>query len=113
LQAAKITDGDFMQFHLTYEGPLYGSGKNDPRPDHKHWVRRVFHKQLKKLWSENQMLRVLKHGAYVNAPQIDAGIPRWQGLASRFQIGNYRCVPLVMEELALSCSLDMACTRFG
>jgi hypothetical protein len=111
LQAAKITDGDFMQFHLTYEGPLYGSSKNDPRPDHKHKIRRIFHKQLKKLWSENQTLRDLPHGNYVNAPQIDPRIPRWQGLASRFQVGNYHFVPLVMEEMALSCSLDILFLR--
>lgn len=100
-----------MQFHLTYEGPLHGSSKNDTRPDHKHWIRRIFHKQLKKLWSENQMLRVLKHGNYVNAPAIHPDIPRWQGLASRFQIGKYHFVPLVMEELALSCSLDILFLR--
>jgi hypothetical protein len=100
-----------MQFHLTYEGPLFGSSKNNPRPDHKHHIRRIFHKQLKKLWSEDDMLRQLKHGIYKNAPQVHPDLPRWQGLASRFGIGNYHFVPLVMEELALSCSLDILFLR--
>jgi hypothetical protein len=46
----RVEEGDFMQFHLTYEEILMGSGRDDMRPDHKQELRRVFHRQLKKLW---------------------------------------------------------------
>ncbi len=45
-----------MQFHLTYEGVLMGSGRDDPRPVHKHELRRVFHRQLKALWDATWLI---------------------------------------------------------
>jgi hypothetical protein len=72
-----------MEFHLTYEGLLMGSGRDDPRPDHKHKLRRDFHKQLKRLW-DTTWLNEMKHGIYVNAPQIDASVPMREGLAQRY-----------------------------
>jgi hypothetical protein len=105
-----LVDGAFMQFHLTYEGVLYGSGRDDPRPDHKHELRRVFHQQLKVLW-DGTWLNEMKHGSYVNAPTIDPSLPMREGLAQRYKRGNYRFVPLVREELALLCSLEILFLR--
>lgn len=87
-----------------------GSSRDDPRPDHKHDLRRDFHKQLQRLW-DTTWLKEMKHGKYVNAPQIDADIPMREGLAQRYALGNYRFVPLVREELALLCSLDILFLR--
>jgi hypothetical protein len=44
-----------MEFRLTYEGPLYGD--KHPRPEHKHSIRRVFHRQLARLWDWHPLLR--------------------------------------------------------
>jgi hypothetical protein len=99
-----------MQFHLTYEGVLYGSGREGGRTDHKHELRRVFHRQLKRLWDET-WLSEMKHGTYVNAPKTDPNLPMRDGLAQRYKRGNYCFVPLVREELALLCSLEILFLR--
>jgi hypothetical protein len=41
-----------MRFHLTYEGLLYGSSTKSPRAKHKQEIRKVFHRQLKRLWEQ-------------------------------------------------------------
>jgi hypothetical protein len=99
-----------MRFHLTYEGLLLGSGRADPRPDHKHDLRRVFHHQLRRLW-DTTWLNEMKHGSYVGAPKIDPNLPMRDGLAQRYATGSYRFVPLVREELALLCSLKILFLR--
>jgi hypothetical protein len=99
-----------MRFHLTYNGLLLGSGRDKPRPDHKHDIRRVFHHQLRRLWDAT-WLKDMKHGNYVNAPQINADLPMRDGLAQRHTLGSYRFVPLVREELALHCSLKILFLR--
>ncbi len=99
-----------MHFHLTYHGPLLGSGRADPRPDHKHDLRRVFHHQLKRLW-DTTWLNEMKHGSYVNAPNVNPNISMREGLAQRHTLGSYRFVPLVREELALLCSLKILFLR--
>jgi hypothetical protein len=53
----------------------------------------------------------MKHGSYVNAPNIDPNLPMREGLAQRYLLGDYRFVPLVREELALLCSLDILFLR--
>ena len=98
-----------MRFHLTYEGPLRGAGS--ARPDHKHAIRRALHRQLKRLWQVHPFLKASKHGVYQAAPHIDPNLLMWEGLAQRHVIGSYRCVPLVREELALICSLDILFLR--
>jgi hypothetical protein len=87
-----------MQFHLYYDGLLLGSGRDDPRVDHKHAIRRRFHSQLKRLWGATWLSQA-KHGNYVSAPHIDSKLPMSEGLAQRYAIGAYRFVPLVREEL--------------
>ena len=87
-----------------------GSGRDDPRPEHKHSIRRKFHRQLKRLW-ETTWLKEAKHGLYVNAPDIHPDLPMRAGLAQRYKTGAYRFVPLVREELALLCSLKILFLR--
>jgi hypothetical protein len=99
-----------MQFHLYYDGLLLGSGRDDPRVDHKHKIRRRFHSQLKKLWGAT-WLSQMTHGNYANAPHIDPKLSMSEGLAQRFTIGAYRFVPLVREELAVLCSLKILFLR--
>jgi hypothetical protein len=45
-----------MRFHLTYEGSLHGSSTKSPRARHKQEIRKVFHRQLKRLWEQTWKL---------------------------------------------------------
>jgi hypothetical protein len=45
-----------MEFRLTYSGQLFGASRTDTRASHKHEIRKVFHKQLKKLWEIDPFL---------------------------------------------------------
>jgi hypothetical protein len=104
-------EGAPLQFHLTYEGPLYGSSRSNPRPDHKHELRQKFHKQLKRLWEIHPALSEGIHGDYVDYPEIDPMTPLKDGLAQRFVLGKYRFVPLVRAEASLLCSLEILFLR--
>jgi hypothetical protein len=46
-----------MEFRLTYEGKLMGASRNNMRASHKHELRRVFHKQLLRLWQIQPYLK--------------------------------------------------------
>ena len=55
-----------MRFRLSYEGPLRPSQRDpirdaaDPLSSHKQDIRKVFHGQLKRLWTVNRFLREQK-----------------------------------------------------
>jgi hypothetical protein len=99
-----------MRFHLTYEGPLFGSSTNSPRARHKQEIRKVFHRQLRNLW-EKTWLREAIYGAWEESPTIDARTPLNEALASLYRRGNYRFVPLVREQFTLLCSLEILFLR--
>jgi hypothetical protein len=44
-----------MEFTLYYRGPLKAATGRNKRKDHKHDLRRHFHKQLKELWKLPQL----------------------------------------------------------
>ena|ERR1700720_2532445 len=44
------TEIDTMEFRLTYEGLLLGASGNNKRAKHKHEIRKVFHKQLRRIF---------------------------------------------------------------
>ena len=48
---------DVLEFRLLYQGKLLGASRGDPRAEHKHVLRREFHKQLKRLWITKSPLR--------------------------------------------------------
>ena len=94
-----------MRFHLTYEGPLMGSATKSPRARHKHEIRKAFHPQLKRLW-QNTWLHEMNYGAWPGST-IEPMTPLIEALASIYAVGKYRFVPLVREEFALTCSLNI------
>ncbi len=103
-----------VEFRLTYSGRLLGASRNDTRAQHKHDVRRIFHKQLKRLWNVNPILK----GRGSDFP-IDLGGKRQFGtkiyidyLADKFTVGKYPCVPLVVSALSLACRLDILFLRY-
>ena len=100
-----------MQFRMTYDGPLYGSSRASPRPDHKHDIRRVFHRQLKRLWQAHPWLKEATFGVYEGFERIPSNSPLWQGLAQRHQLDPYKFVPLVRTKEKLLCSVDLSLLR--
>ena len=118
-----------MRFRLTYEGELRSSqkdpinGQNDKLAEHKHSIRKIFHKQLKHLWSSNKFLR--EHRMYPDANVVltpanqgavwggedDSKIPMSEWVAGHYVENNYRFVPLVREENSLLCSLNILFLR--
>lgn len=111
-------------FRLTYEGLLFASRTvdNPARAAHKQDIRRVFHKQLKELWQQVPHLKIMPHpetGFLADLPdlpfgdQLPKGYSRASDLASRFKCGPYNLVPLVTQDLALLCGLDILLLRPG
>src|SRR5260221_3055411 len=107
-----------MDFRLTYEGELMARGGG---ADHKHEVRKVFHKQLKRLWDVHP---ILKHwsspGTSPNmgyspiSQEWTAGGPSKRDyLADKFRIGDYRFVPMATEDQGLVVSLNILFLRSG
>ena len=118
-----------MRFRLTYEGELKSSQKDsigsqvDKLAEHKHSIRKVFHKQLKHLWMTNKFLRThrveKRQGVVPLLPGqelwwgVEDGnyIPMVQSVAADYQEHGYSFVPLVREKISLLCSLDILFLR--
>lgn len=103
-----------MEFRLLYDGTLLGSSRNDTRATHKHDIRRVFHKQLKRLWNTNPHLKQRAHRSETvkvgdGPPVTTVGIDK---MADNYRVGSYRCVPLVTSQLELACGLDVLFLRY-
>lgn len=96
-----------MRFRLFYEGDLLSSGNNSKRPAHKHEIRRAFHKQLRELWRVDGNLSGWADHAESNA------IPKFHGIADRYNKWGYRWVPLVDDANSTHCSIDVLMLRPG
>jgi hypothetical protein len=127
---SELESEPIMRFRLTYEGELRATqrdpvaNQSDPLASHKHQIRRVFHKQLKTLWNENQFLRGYRRptersidsrpihisAAYFGEPD-EVKIPLVDYIASCFPFGQYKFAPLVCEEFSLLCSIDILFLR--
>ncbi|CAN5369253.1 hypothetical protein BH10PSE10_BH10PSE10_08180 [soil metagenome] len=123
--------GSLMEFKLTYDGPLRPSGRDAengqlvPLAGHKQELRKVFHRQLKHLWSTNKFLsehKVHPAGRAVSPaemPQLashlgggpDTRIQMSDTIAQNYARNGYKFVPLVREEVSLLCSLNILFLR--
>ena len=115
----QLEDGAYMEFRLTYAGPLYATqrgaqgAQRDRRSDHKHAIRRVFHEQLKKLWAiypalDETLPRPVAIGGAEGGPPPALTI---QELAAKHLNYGFNFVPLVTDELRLLCGLDILILR--
>jgi len=118
-----IEECDLVEFRLLYEGELLSSG-NKGKPRESHAIRRIFHPQLRRLWTvENNLRHLAMHSAgghdarkvteqirkMTEQERFDLGI---KTLGERCpKEGGYRLVPLVTEDMALRCSLDILLLR--
>lgn len=122
-----------MRFRLTYEGELQ-STQGEPRggqvvpfrmADHKHKIRKVFHRQLKRLWETNKLLSghmvhptdgTTGRSAPKDAAQRENigrfdSLPLMEAVANQYRENDYRFVPLVREDISVLCSLKILFLR--
>jgi hypothetical protein len=104
-----------LEFRLTYDGPLLASNsKRDThgaRKEYKRRLRKRFHPQLKKLWETVPHLKAGRDTSGVTfwtspgtmkRPVYDA-----DSLSAKYNLYGWNFVPLVTEDLNLSCWLDI------
>jgi hypothetical protein len=103
--------GDGVEFRLIYDGALYGASKTNTRSEHKHDVRRVFHRQLHKLWKSVPHLREWLAREQFGTDGVTK-ISVLEHTANACRLGNYRFVPLSTYQLELGCSLDILFLRY-
>lgn len=116
--AAWPDDGETMQFRLTYEGPLPSSqgeprgGQKDPRAVVKHQMRKVFHRQLKRLWAVNKNLNGSPTLSFcLREDSIERPPTEIEQIAAAYSMFGWNFVPLVTETHHLLCSLDILFLR--
>jgi hypothetical protein len=117
-----------MKFRLTYAGPLLSSkpldkDQRDKRIEHKHRIRRHFHKQLKQYWLHQRfllthseapapMFSILPEVArlvWADDPNTRRPLPELLGPV--FGHSGYKFIPLVWKENSVACSLRILCLR--
>ena len=87
-----------MEFTLVYRGPLKSNG----RPNDKQEIRRVFHRQLKELWSQNPLESFRR---YLE------DVPEKGEISIIRKVGSFRFAPLVAEKLRLVAELEIVLLR--
>ncbi|TMJ02592.1 MAG: hypothetical protein E6G97_12240 [Alphaproteobacteria bacterium] len=100
-----------MELRLTYEGVLMGASKGTTRASHKHDIRRIFHRQLRRFW---QIEPYLKNALKTRRDQNPVNVPRPRlvdHLATEYARVGYNFVPLVTETLRIHCSVDVLLLR--
>jgi hypothetical protein len=121
-RAVLMHDPDFdsceeaLEFRLTYEGELVGASRKDTRARHKHEIRRVFHKQLRRLWEITPALANARNTDPASGRlRFDAPkgpvFTRFAWLGDQFQRSGYNFVPLVTEDLSLLCGISILFLR--
>jgi hypothetical protein len=92
-----------VEFTLHYRGPLKAASGKNRRKDHKHDLRKHFHKQLKELWTLPQLKDVEDY--------LEAG-PTPQGeIRLRQSVGAFEFVPLVSPRIFLVANIEMMMLR--
>jgi hypothetical protein len=126
-------EGEEMEFHLLYQGPLRSEGGSDlgslGRAEDKHKLRKHFHPQLRELWNQEPYLRwqASKYcrrrpnedrSRYVyqffqqDVPELKKFLKKYiDWVADDHQRCNARFVPLVSKLSGFTCSLDILFLR--
>ncbi len=118
----------FMDFRLVYEGQLKaaGAGKGGGRVSEKHAIRKVIHKQPKRLWESVPKLKartiehsILNPGSRTRLmgterhtlPGAEFRESLLEMLGTKFNRCDYTFVSLVSNHLNLSCGLEILFLR--
>ena len=126
--AGPIDKEHLVEFHLLYEGPLH-TDRSDKSRSQKHQIRRVFNRQLRRLWYTQPNLRRMacmqgwtayamdwtaKTGGEGSPPPItELEQIRWgtESFAKRWERCGVSFLPLVTPDLCLRCSLEILFLR--
>lgn len=118
LMADQFIDGDhrMLEFHLIYQGLLPSSG-NKSHTQYKHVIRRYLHRQLVNLWQKKHPLKQ-RSETYVQAEKFTHIPVIWKGLETDKdelieKINGKNYLPIVSENLALSCKLNILLLSMG
>ncbi len=90
-----------MEFTLTYSGKIKASKR---KVEDKHTLRRTFHRQLSKLWSQQPLA-----GSQVLIPTQEP--PGVEGAIIVRNLANFKFIPLVTQQLCLFAELDIFLLR--
>ncbi len=107
-----IEEKGLVEFHLLFEGSLPSAGS----ASEKHAIRRMFHPQLRQLWTASPNLRQLAMQKGFNAAALvgteEASFERGvSNIGKNWSRGGYNLVPLVTPEMTARCSLDILLLR--
>ena len=102
LEATEEPDGSIMEFRLTYDGELKSATKSKGRVEHKHDIRRVFHRQMRSVWATHPAL------GPVNTQRL------WEREDfMRYHRDGFKWLPLVLKNQFMICELDVLILRRG
>ncbi len=110
---------DLMEFRLTYEGLLFAASAGNPRTKHKHEIRRVFHRQLKRLYELHPAFSNVRPPSEAENNSDDRKTVivsdhnqmRHQARLSEFERAGYRFFPLATREWSLMVSVQILFLR--
>jgi hypothetical protein len=109
-----------MEFRLTYDGPLFSTQRDpehlqrDKNADHKHDLRRRFHKQLKRLWKVTPYLSNVDDQGRPQPPHLRTeteGSHDIETLSTTHSLYGFHFVPLVTHAIEVFCGLDILFLR--
>jgi hypothetical protein len=102
-----------MEFRLVYSGSLPSQPSDNRKPLmlEKHAIRRIFHPQLRELWSAVTILREWQHRDFLDTDQTMPGKSAADIWADNYALGPFRFLPLVTRHNGLACALDILFLR--
>jgi hypothetical protein len=120
-----------VEFRLLYEGELLPSAGTKKRTPEKHAIRRTFHPQLRRLWEISPNLKQLADISWIHTLSDDQADelndnrdnPKYspnpgertslglKSIGQKWSRAGYNFVPLVTEDMALRCSIDITLLR--
>jgi hypothetical protein len=122
-----IESENLVEFRLLYRGELLPSANSKRRADEKHQIRQQLHPQLRRLWSVKEGLRTLAYRRgglqqegvsfrvnYSKPSQAELDDAYNRGIAEigkNWNSAGFDFVPLVTDEFALRCSLNILLLR--
>jgi hypothetical protein len=129
-----IEEYNLVEFRLLYSGQLLSSN-NEGNPAEKHAIRRIFHPQLRRLWSLKPTLQMLARNSaqgvfakvaairHANKPDLHPDHPERKKedqklfqmavkiMAKKYARAGYNILPLVTKALVLQCSIEILLLR--
>jgi len=95
--------GEEVNFRLTYDGPLKAASQSETRRLEKHAIRCVFSRQLFVLFKQRDALQ-----KEFENERLGESI---KAMNRTYKRGQFRCLPIVREDLNLACDLDILFLR--